>query len=184
MSTTNSNPSSAKTSAAKTQSPDLYELFHDGIQDIYWAETHLLKALPKMIKAASSQTIKAGIENHLEETKGQVNRLEEVFSKLGEKAKAKTCEAMKGILEEADELLSETKGMKPAVIDVAILMASQKVEHYEIASYGNLIGMAKVMGETEIAALLTQTLAEENKASALLNTIAETEVNKKAASAK
>lgn len=184
MSTTQSNSTSQNSSAAKTQSPDLYELFHDGIQDIYWAESHLVKALPKMIKAASSSSIKAGIENHLKETTGHVARLEEVFAKLGEKAKAKTCEAMKGILEEAEELLSETKGMQPAVVDVAILMASQKVEHYEIATYGNLIGIAKVMGETEIANLLTQTLSEENKASALLNTIAENEVNKKAASAK
>lgn len=183
MSTANSNSTTQKSSASKTKSPDLFELFHDGIQDIYWAESHLVKALPKMIKAASSATIKAAVENHLHETTGHVTRLESVFSKLGEKVKAKTCEAMKGILEEAEELLSETKEMKPAVVDVAILMASQKVEHYEIATYGNLIGIAKAMGETDIAALLTQTLNEETKASSLLTTIAETEVYKKAVTA-
>ena len=162
---------------------DFYELFLDEIQDIFWAEQHLVKALPNMIKAANSPTLKAGIENHLKETENHVNRLKEVFSLLGEEPKAKTCEAMKGLLEEAEELISDTKDMDPSVIDAAIIMASQKVEHYEIATYGSLTSIANSLDQKEIGDLLHQNLTEEKKANDLLSQVAEKEVNVKAAKA-
>ncbi len=169
---------SAKMESISNAHPELYELFVDGIQDIFWAENHLVKALPKMIHAATSSKLKKALEGHLEETKTHVNRLSEVFSNLGEKEKAKTCEAMKGILEEADELLSETSNMKKEVVDVAIIMAGQKVEHYEIATYSCLIGVSEALHLDEVCSILKSTLAEENAASTKLNEIAENEVFK------
>src|ERR1700712_5874434 len=126
-----------KTAAAASRTPEaesaLKELFIDEIKDIYWAEQHLAKALPKMIKGATSEDLKNTITNHLEETKNHLTRLDNVFASIGEKAKAVKCEAMAGLLKEADELLEDTdKGTE--VRDVAIISAAQKVEHYEIAS--------------------------------------------------
>lgn len=163
---------------------DFHELFIDGLQDIYWAESHLVKALPKMIKGASSSTLKAGIEKHLKETETHVQRLEQIFTSLGEPAKAKVCEAMKGLLKEAEEIMDETKNMDAAVIDAAIIFAGQKIEHYEIATYGGLAAMSTHLEDKRVNAMLSQTLEEEKKADALLSQVAVNEVNPKAATAK
>jgi len=173
-----------KTAAAATRTPEqedaLKELFFDELKDIYWAEQHLAKALPKMIKGATSEDLKKTIETHLEETKNQITRLESVFESVGEKAKAVKCEAMAGLLKEADELLTETdKGTE--VRDVAIISAAQKVEHYEIASYGTMRTLAGVLGFTEAQSLLDETLAEEKNADSLLTQVAENYVNEAAA---
>ncbi|PTQ96526.1 ferritin-like metal-binding protein YciE [Mucilaginibacter yixingensis] len=158
----------------------LKELFIDELKDIYWAEQHLVKALPKMSKGATSDELKKTIEEHLTQTENQVARLEKVFESIGEKAKAVKCEAMDGLLKEADELLKETeKGTE--VRDVAIISAAQKVEHYEIASYGTLRTLATTLGYTEAASLLEETLKEEKTADSLLTEVAENYVNKAAA---
>src|ERR1700712_1623626 len=170
--------------AAASRTPEaesaLKELFVDEIKDIYWAEKHLAAALPKMIKGATSEDLKQTIANHLEETKNHVTRLESVFSSIGEKAAAKKCLAMEGLLKEATELLSDTdKGTE--VRDVAIISAAQKVEHYEIASYGTLRTLAGTLGYNEAQSLLDETLAEEKNADSLLTQVAENYVNEAAA---
>ncbi|GAA4099189.1 ferritin-like domain-containing protein [Mucilaginibacter panaciglaebae] len=172
---TTKNKTAAKT--ASNRSPEaesaLKELFMDELKDIYWAEQHLVKALPKMIKGATSDELKNTIQQHLTETEGHVTRLEQVFESLGEKAKAVKCEAMEGLLKEADELLKETdKGTE--VRDVAIISAAQKVEHYEIASYGTLRTLAGTLGYEEAQGLLQQTLDEEKNADKLLSVAADT----------
>lgn len=173
-----------KAAAAASRTPEaesaLKELFLDELKDIYWAEQHLAKALPKMAKNATSEDLKQTINNHLEETKNHVARLEQAFESLGEKAKAVKCLAMEGLLKEADELLSETeKGTE--VRDVAIISAAQKVEHYEIASYGTLKTLAGTLGYSDAQALFEETLAEEKNADALLTQVAENYVNEAAA---
>ncbi len=161
----------------------LNELFLDELKDIFWAEKHLAKALPKMIKGATSEELKTAIENHLQETENHVSRLENVFESIGEKAVAVKCEAMAGLLKEAEELLTETeKGTLTR--DVAIISAAQKVEHYEIASYGTMKTLATVLGYTEAADLLDATLQEEKNADSLLTQIAEGSVNGQAKSEK
>jgi ferritin-like metal-binding protein YciE len=158
----------------------LKELFVDEIKDIYWAEKHLAAALPKMIKGATSEDLKQTITTHLEETKNQIMRLESVFASVGEKPVAKKCLAMEGLLKEATELLTDTeKGTE--VRDVAIISAAQKVEHYEIASYGTLRTLAGTLGYSEAQSLLDETLAEEKNADALLTQVAENYVNEAAA---
>lgn len=170
--------------AAASRTPEaesaLKELFVDEIKDIYWAEKHLAAALPKMIKGATSEDLKQTITTHLEETKNQITRLESVFASIGEKAVAKKCLAMEGLLKEATELLSDTeKGTE--VRDVAIISAAQKVEHYEIASYGTLRTLAGTLGYSEAQGLLDETLAEEKNADSLLTQVAENYVNEPAA---
>lgn len=174
MSTTkNTKAANAATGRKAEAESALKELFIDELKDIYWAEQHLVKALPKMIKGATSEDLKNTIQQHLEETEGHVSRLEQVFESIGEKAKAVKCEAMNGLLKEADELLTETdKGTE--VRDVAIISAAQKVEHYEIASYGTLKTLAGTLGYTEAQDLLQQTLDEEKNADQLLTQAAET----------
>jgi ferritin-like metal-binding protein YciE len=158
----------------------LKELFVDELKDIYWAEKHLAAALPKLIKGATSEDLKQTISTHLEETKNHVTRLESVFVAIGEKAVAKKCLAMEGLLAEATELLSDTnKGTE--VRDVAIISAAQKVEHYEIASYGTLRTLAGTLGFSEAQSMLDETLAEEKNADALLTQVAENYVNEAAA---
>ena len=174
----------AKSASAATRTPKqenaLKELFVDELKDIYWAEQHLVKALPKMIKGATSDELKQTITDHLEQTKNHVTRLESAFESIGEKAKAVKCEAMAGLLKEAEELLEETdKGTE--VRDVAIISASQKVEHYEIASYGTMRTLAGVLGFTEAQKILDETLAEEKEADSLLTQVAESYVNEAAA---
>lgn len=154
----------------------LNELFLDELKDIYWAEKHLVKALPKMAKNATSDELKNAIQTHIAETEGQITRLEDVFASIGEKAAAVKCEAMAGLLKEAEEIMSETeKGSYTR--DAGIISAAQKVEHYEIASYGTLRTLAMTLGYTEAAELLEATLGEEKNCDSLLTQIAESGIN-------
>jgi ferritin-like metal-binding protein YciE len=138
------------------------ELLVDQMKDLYDAEKQLVKALPKMVKASSNPGLSEAFKNHLEETRGHVQRLEQAFELLGEKAKGKPCVAMKGLIEEAGEALDD--GMDGALLDSAIVCAAQKVEHYEISGYGTLSAWAKSLGLDEVAGLLDATLAEEKAA--------------------
>ncbi len=157
----------------------LRDLFEDELKDIYWAEKALTKAIPKMIKNATSEELIDALENHLEVTKGHVQRCEQVFEILGKPARAKKCEAMEGLTKEAEEIMSSTE--EGVVRDAGIISAAQKVEHYEIASYGTLCAFAKTLGEDEIANLLEQTLNEEKDADQTLTTVAESAINVEAA---
>jgi len=156
-----------------------HELFLHELKDIYWAETSLLDKLPKMSEKATSKKLTKALEDHQKETENQIKRLEEVFSLLEEEAKGITCEAMKGLLEEAEDILDDTEA-DSMVRDAGIIIACQKVEHYEIASYGALVNLSKTMGHSESTKLLKETLDEEKNADALLTKIAEEEVNEKA----
>jgi len=157
---------------------DLHELFLDELADLLSAEQQLIKALPKMAKAAESEELQSAIESHLEETETHAERLQQVAEALGEKLKKKTCAAMKGLVEEASELLKEQKGK--ASIDAAIIAAAQKVEHYEIASYGTACAWAEQMGHTEALELLQATLEEEGAADEKLTEIAKSLANEAA----
>jgi ferritin-like metal-binding protein YciE len=154
------------------------DLLLEELRDVYHAEKQLVKALPKMAKKAKSDKLRQAIEEHLEETKGQVERLENVFEKLEVPARAKRCEAMMGLIEEAQEMMEEIK--TPEVLDAALIGAAQKVEHYEIASYGTVHALAESLGHDEVAELLEQTLDEEKQADEKLNDIALSEVNQTA----
>ena len=158
----------------------LEEFFKDEIKDIYWAEKHLVKTLPKMAKAATSPELKEAFTNHLEETKVHVERLEQVFELLEEKAQAKKCDAMDGITKEGDGIIEETEA-GTSTRDVGLILAGQKVEHYEISTYGGLAQLARNLGRDDIAELLEQTLEEEKTADQLLTTVAEDSVNYQAA---
>lgn len=160
--------------------PALVELLKDGIMDIYWAENHLVKMLPKMIEAASSKKLKQTITTHLEETKGHVSRLEQVFELLGEEPLAKKCDAMEGLTLEGQEIIESTEP-GTATRDVGIILASQKVEHYEIATYGGLAQLAETLGLEDVKNLLGATLAEEKNADQLLTGVAENDINYQAA---
>ncbi|HUS00434.1 MAG TPA: ferritin-like domain-containing protein [Chitinophagaceae bacterium] len=173
-STQGSNGSSNKSS--QEQSTMLEELFLEELKDIYWAEKHLLKALPKMEKAATSEELKQSFADHLEVTKEQVTRLEEAFELLGEKAQGKKCEAMDGLTKEAEGIIEDTEAGS-LTRDVGLIMAAQKVEHYEIATYGSLAQLAKTLGKTDLAALMVETLEEEKEADQLLTNIAENNIN-------
>ena len=169
----------AKRTAGQPQEGDqsaLLELFVDQIKDIYWAEKHLLKALPKMQKAATTEELQSAIETHTEQTQVHVERLEEVFELLEEKAQAKKCEAMEGLVEEGQSIIEETEE-GTATRDVGIILAAQKVEHYEIASYGGLATLARTLGRDDIAEILAETLAEEKETDELLTEIAESNIN-------
>jgi ferritin-like metal-binding protein YciE len=162
-----------------TDGEKLKELFVDGLKDIYWAEKHLAKALTKMSKNATSEELKAAFEKHTVETEEQATRLEQVFELVGEKAQAKKCAAMEGLIEEAEEIISSTdKGTM--VRDCGLIMAAQKVEHYEIASYGTLRNIARTLGYTDVADLLQVTLDQEGTTDQLLTELAETYVNEEA----
>jgi ferritin-like metal-binding protein YciE len=156
----------------------LRKLFLNELQDIYHAEGQLLKALPKMAKGASSEELKKAFENHLKETEGHVERLEEVFELLGEKAKGKVCHGMKGLIEEGSEILKEDG--EESVLDAGIIVAAQKVEHYEIASYGSVRTFAELLGQDDAVQLLQATLDEESAANDLLNNLAQEIVNPEA----
>lgn len=167
---------SSKTTNGKEKG--LQQLFENELRDIYWAEKALTKAIPKMIKKATSEDLKEALENHLEVTKGHVERCEKVFELLGKPASAKKCEAMAGLTKEAEEIMESTEdGM---VRDAGIISAAQKVEHYEIASYGTLCAFAKTLGENEVVKLLEKTLNEEKEANDKLTQIAESSVNEEA----
>lgn len=177
-------PTAAKKSPAK-KSPakkskssvanGLTDLFEDMLKDIYWAEKALLKALPKMAKKATSDNLVHALESHLEETKGQVERCEKIFEIMGKPAKAKKCEAMNGLIKEAQEIMESTE--EGPVRDAGIIAAGQKVEHYEIASYGTMRAFAKILGEDEIMALLEETLNQEKQADEKLTEVAESSIN-------
>ena len=156
----------------------VHDLLIDELRDIYHAEKQLVKALPKMSKAAKSAKLRQAFEHHLEETRGQVERLETVFERLEVPARAKRCEAMAGLIEEAQEMVDEIK--TPEVLDAALIAAAQKVEHYEIASYGSVHALAEASGQKEVAQLLNETLEEEKAADQKLNQIALSEVNQTA----
>lgn len=160
---------------ASDAATELKELFVDSLKDIYWAENALVGALPKMAANASSPGLASAILEHLDITEFQVDRLKQVFDLLGEKAEAKKCEAMAGLLKEGDSILEETT--PGPVRDAGIIAASQKIEHYEIATYGTLVAFAKTLGENDAAKLLTQTLAEEKEADCILNDVALNVVN-------
>src|SRR5262249_11527333 len=151
----------AKTSAE--EQPALKEFFIDELKDIYWAEKHLVKALPKMQKAATTEQLQNAIADHLQATEEQVQRLEQVFELLEEKPVAKKCDAMAGLVEEGQGILEDT-GEGTATRDVGIIMAAQKIEHYEIATYGGLVQLALTMGMDDVADILQQTLDEEKEA--------------------
>ncbi|MEO6150062.1 MAG: ferritin-like domain-containing protein [Mucilaginibacter sp.] len=161
----------------------LQELFVDELKDIYWAEKHLAKALPKMAKAATSEELRSTILTHKDETDNQITRLESVFESIGEKAVAKKCDAMAGLLEEGDGIIEDTE-TGSITRDVGLISAAQKIEHYEIASYGTLRTLAATLGHSEAAELLAATLAEEKNADDLLTQIAEAGINQSAASEK
>ena len=156
----------------------LKKLYLEELRDVYNAEQQLVKALPKMAKGASSDELKQAIEDHLDETKTHVERLEEIFSALDENAKGKTCHGMKGLIEEGSEILDE-KG-EESVIDAGIIAAAQKVEHYEIATYGTLRAWADLLGEDEAGDLLQQTLDEEGETNKRLTELAEEIINPEA----
>jgi ferritin-like metal-binding protein YciE len=156
-------------------------LLIDELRDIYHAEKQLVKALPKMARAAKSTKLREAFEHHLEETKGQVERLEQVFEKLDARSSGKRCEAMEGLIDEAKELIEEIA--TPEVLDAALIMAAQKVEHYEIASYGAACSLAKLLGEDDAAKLLHESLEEEKKADETLTKLAKKQLNADARSA-
>lgn len=158
---------------------ELNQFFVDSLKDIYWAENALVNALPKMAVNATSPLLASAIKEHLEITKVQVMRLESIFELLGEKAEGKKCEAMAGLLKEGDSILEET--VPGPVRDAGIIAASQKIEHYEIATYGTLCAFAKTLGENDAAKLLTQTLAEEKEADMILSDAAYSSINFEAA---
>jgi len=153
----------------------LQKLFLNELRDLYHAEQQLVRALPKMAKAASSDELKEAFETHLKETEGHVDRLEEVFQIMDETPRAKVCQAMKGLLEEGAEILDQDGEV--SVLDAGIIVAAQKVEHYEIASYGSLRTFAEVLGEDQAAELLQETLDEESHANELLTSLAQRIVN-------
>lgn len=175
---THTEPKFSTKTSAKAE-PALLALFKDGIMDIYWAENHLVKNLPKMIQAANSAELAKTIEDHLEQTKVHVSRLEQVFELLEEKPLAKKCDAMEGLTKEGEGIVESTES-GTATRDVGIILASQKVEHYEIATYGGLTQLAQTLGLKDVAELLYQTLTEEKTADQLLSAIAENNINYKA----
>lgn len=163
----------------KSEETKLKELFTEELKDLYYAEKLLLKTMPKLAKSATSEQLRMAYQQHITETEGQVERLNQVFQHLGMSAKAKKCEAMEGLVQEAQHAISDTdKGS--ATRDAALIISSQKAEHYEIASYGSLMALAKVMGENEIAQLLQQTLEEEKRTDEKLSQLAESTINVKA----
>lgn len=155
----------------QSQGNELHELFLDELADIYSAEQQLTKVLPKMAKAAQSEELREAFETHLQETENQISRLEQVAESLGETIKRKTCKAMKGLIEEGNEMMQEKKGS--SAIDATLIASAQKVEHYEIASYGTLCAWAKLMNHDQALELLHETLEEEKSADEKLTTIAE-----------
>jgi ferritin-like metal-binding protein YciE len=178
-----SSPSRSRSS--KSQNEDMpqskfHQLFLDQLKDMYWAEKALVKALGKMQKAATSEELADAILTHQEQTREQVSRLERVFESLGQTAKAKKCPAMEGLIEEGQEVIEDTEE-DSAVRDAGLIICSQKIEHYEIASYGSLRTLASKMGHEEAVQLLEQTLNEEKETDVILTQLAESSINEEAA---
>ena len=153
------------------QQSDLKELYVDELKDIYSAETQLVKALPKMAKAAASDELRSGFEEHLEQTKGHVSRLEDIFKALGESPKGKKCKGMEGLIKEGAEMIDEDPA--PEELDAGLISAAQRVEHYEIAGYGCVATYAKLLRESDAEALLRQTLDEEKETDEKLTQLAD-----------
>lgn len=154
------------------------ELMLDFMQDVYYAERQILKALPKMAKAAANPQLKQALLHHREETEGQVERLQKAFDAMGKRARGQTCEAINGIIEEGEEVVEKFE--QGPVRDAGIVANAQAVEHYEMARYGTIVAWAKGCGQNEVARLMEETLAEEKKADQLLNDIANKEINREA----
>lgn len=157
----------------------LREFLVDSIKDIYWAEKHLLKALPKMAKASTTEELKDAFNEHLEATRGHVERIEQVFELLEEKPQAKKCDAMEGLTKEAESIISETTA-NTLTRDAALIIAAQKVEHYEIATYGGLVHLSRTLGEDEVADILATTLEEEKQTDETLSQLADEQINAEA----
>src|SRR5450432_4621841 len=157
----------------------LKELYIDELRDIYSAESQLVKALPKLAKAATSEELSAAFEGHLEQTRGHVERLEQIFEMLEESPKGKKCAGMEGLVEEGSEVMKE--GLEGAVLDAALIGAAQRVEHYEIAAYGTVIAFATTLGESDHVSLLEATLSEEKATDEKLTELSK-EINKQASS--
>lgn len=158
----------------------LMEFFCEELKDIYWAEQHLLKTLPKMAEAATSTKLAEAFTTHARQTEEQISRLDQAFAMLGKEAKAKKCDAMAGIIEEGEGIISDTEE-GTATRDVGLVLAAQKAEHYEIATYGGLAQLARTLGKDDVAELLETTLEEEKDTDELLTHIAENSINYKAA---
>jgi len=158
---------------------NLEELFVHTLKDIYYAEKQIVGALPKMAKKASAAPLKKAFEMHLEQTKGQIDRLDKVFELCGQKAKGEKCPAIEGILKEGEELMGEIKD--PETLDAAMISAAQAVEHYEISRYGTLVSWAELLDMDDAISLLEKTLDEEKETDAKLTELAEEKLNKKAA---
>jgi ferritin-like metal-binding protein YciE len=152
------------------QSKTLADLFEENLKDIYYAERKILVALPKMAKATNSPELKAAFQKHLTETEGQVDRIQQIFKMIKKPAKGKTCPAILGLVEEADEVMEDFEDS--AALDAGLLSGAQAVEHYEMARYGTLVSWANQLGMKEAASLLTQTLEEEKKTDAALSKLA------------
>ena len=155
------------------------DLFLDELKDIYSAEKQAIRAYPRVTKAATSEELKQALQKHLEQTKGQLERLDRVFEILEKRSSGKTCEAMKGLIEEAQESIEEIE--QGPVLDVALIAAAQRIEHYEIAAYGTVAALAEAMGQDEIKSLLTETLNEEKQTDELLTNVSQ-QVNAEALS--
>lgn len=166
------------TATARSGQPNsqLEKYFIDSLKDIYWAEKHLVKELPKMNKAATTQELKDAIDEHTAQTEEHVARLEQVFELMGKKAQAKKCDAMEGLIKEGHGVLEETEAGS-MTRDAAIIIAAQKVEHYEIATYGGLVTLAHTMGQDEVADILRMTLEEEKETDESLTALAENDIN-------
>jgi ferritin-like metal-binding protein YciE len=171
--------SKSKRTASKDDASLLENFFVEELKDIYWAEKHLTKALPKMQKAATSEELANAFADHLVATHEHISRLEKVFEMLDKKPQAKKCDAMEGILKEGESIISETEAGS-ATRDVGLILAAQKAEHYEIATYGGLAQLAKTMGREDIKNLLGQTLDEEKECDELLTSLAEEDINETA----
>jgi ferritin-like metal-binding protein YciE len=158
---------------------DLQDLLVENLKDLYSAETQLVKALPKVAKKVENDRLRSALEQHLAETQGHVERLQQIFDKFGEKPTGKKCVGMEGLIEEAKELMGEDA--EPEVLDAGLIVDCQKVEHYEIAGYGSAVTFCKLLGDDESARLLGQTLDEEKAADSKLTEIAESSINLEAA---
>lgn len=174
------NKGSKATAGKKDNQSLLRKFFVEELQDIYWAEKHLVKELPKLQKAATSEELADAFGDHQAASEEHVSRLEDVFKMLGETAKAKKCEAMEGLVKEANNIIEETSE-ETATRDVALIMAAQKMEHYEIATYGSLVQLAKTIGMMDVAEILAETLNEEKEVDELLTSIAEGSTNEESA---
>jgi len=164
-------PSRTEGIAAMAKEKTLEDLFHDTLKDIYYAERKILKALPKMKRAAQSEELKAAFDKHQKETEGQIERLQQVFELMGKRAQGKTCDAIEGIISEGEEIMDEGKKKDPYLADLGLIAAAHKVEHYEIASYITARNLAFQLRMPEVSRLLQMSLAEEQNSDMLLDQI-------------